>query len=191
MSTNDDDQENDYSTTFDREFHSSLGKYWPLSPASLGGAYFDWITHLAISPGKQAELWESGINKWTRLATYTFWETLGINKEKCTDSLESDRRFQDMSWQKWPYNIYEQTFLLTDQWWNEATSSVKGVSQHHSSMLPFLTRQTLDMVSPLNFPTTNPQVVQATVRLKGMNLVHGIKNVLVDANRKLRKEPPS
>ena len=30
-----------------------------LSPAALAGAYLDWATHLAISPGKQVQLWES------------------------------------------------------------------------------------------------------------------------------------
>jgi hypothetical protein len=41
-----------FTTSFDREFHARLGKFFALSPASVSAAYFDWFTHLAMSPGK-------------------------------------------------------------------------------------------------------------------------------------------
>lgn len=179
----------DLNTPFDREYHSMLGKLWALSPASLGSAYYSWVTHLAISPGKQTELIEEGLKSGAWLYNYAFWETLGVKTEVCTTPAEGDRRFEDESWKTWPYCIYEQTFLLTDQWWNNSTSTVRGVSHHHSSVLSFMTRQFLDMLSPLNFPQTNPQVVQSTIHHKGMNLLHGAKNLLVDANRLIKKEP--
>lgn len=179
-----------FTTAFDREFHARLGKFWALSPASIAGAYFDWLTHLALSPGKQLELMESALRKSTSLFDYTLWVTSGIQTEGCTTSPPHDRRFEDKGWQTWPYNIYQQSFLLTDEWWNEATSTVEGVSQHHCAVLPFLTRQYLDMWSPLNFPHTNPQVVQTTVRFKGLNLVRGAKNFSEDMTHFLRKEPP-
>ena len=59
-----------FTTAFDREFHARLGKYWALSPASVGGAYIDWITHLAISPGKQLSLFESAMRKSSNLFDY-------------------------------------------------------------------------------------------------------------------------
>lgn len=30
-----------FTTSFDREFHARLGKFWALSPASTGGAFLD------------------------------------------------------------------------------------------------------------------------------------------------------
>jgi polyhydroxyalkanoate synthase len=173
----------DYTVTFDREFHSALGKLWPISPASIGGAYFDWMTHLLISPGKQAELWGLGLQNWASLYSYA----LGI---KTDSGLMGDRRFQDENWQSWPFSLYAKSFLLSEDWWNHATHSIRGVSHHHAEVLPFMTRQILDMVSPVNFPTTNPQVVRATIEYKGVNLLRGFRNWIVDANRVLKKERP-
>lgn len=180
-----------FTTAFDREFHARLGKFLALSPASLADAYFDWATHLAISPGKQLQLLESIWRKNASLTDYTLWSMWGMQTNDCITPVKQDRRFADNGWESYPFNIYQQSFLLTQQWWNEATSTVRGVSQHHSEVLPFLTRQYLDIWSPHNFAFTNPQVVETTIRLKGSNLVRGAKNLLEDTVRKLRKEPPA
>jgi len=178
-----------FTTAFDREFHARLGKFWALSPASVSGAYFDWFTLLATSPGKQLALMESTVRKCTNLFDYALWSISGIKTECCINPLPQDKRFEDQGWQTWPYNVYQQTFLLTEDWWKEAMI-VRGVTQHHSAVLPFLTRQYLDMWAPLNFPFTNPQVVKTTVRMNGMNLVKGAKNYEEDISRFLRKDPP-
>ncbi len=179
-----------FANSLDREFHAKLGKFWALSPASIGGAYFDWLTHLSISPGKQLSLMESAFRKSASLFDYALRVTSGIHTECCVNTPSQDRRFDDKAWQTWPYNIYQQSFLLTQEWWNEATSTVRGVSQHHSEVLPFLVRQYLDMWAPLNFPFTNPTVVETTIKLNGQNLVKGTQNFSEDITRFLRKEPP-
>jgi polyhydroxyalkanoate synthase len=179
-----------FTTAFDREFHARLGKFYALSPASLAGAYFDWFTHLSISPGKQVQLVESAWRKYASLVDYALWTTWNIKTDCCVNPVEQDRRFAYKGWEYYPFNIYQQAFLLTAQWWDEATRTVRGVSQHHSDILPFLTRQYLDTWSPLNFAFTNPQVVEETVRLNGKNLVNGAHNFVEDVTRILRKEPP-
>lgn len=180
-----------FTTSFDREFHARLGKFFALSPASVSDAYFDWFTHLAMSPGKQFSLLEGALRRRRSLSHYIFWTTAGIATECCIPSHPYDRRFEDKSWQAWPYNTYQQAFLLAEDWWNEATGTVRGVSQHNCAVLPFLTRQYLDMWSPLNFPFTNPQVIERTVKLKGVNLIKGAKNFEEDMIRHLKKEPPA
>lgn len=177
-------------TAFDREFHARMGRFFALSPASLANAYFDWIFHLSISPGKQFQLAESAWNKGTKLTDYTFWSLCGRNAEHCINPESQDRRFVDPGWESYPYNVYQQSFLLTQQWWEEATGTVQGVSQHHSEVLPFLTRQYLDMWAPLNFAWTNPQVVETTIHLKGINLIRGAEHLLEDTKRMVRREPP-
>ena len=149
-----------FTTAFDREFHARLGRFCALSPASLAGAYFDWYTHLSISPGKKLQLAESALRKYVSLVDYTLWTAMAIKTDCCIDPVEQDRRFAYKGWETYPFNVYQQAFLLTAQWWDEATRTVRGVSQHHSDILPFLTRQYLDTWSPLNFALTNPQVVE-------------------------------
>lgn len=175
---------------FDREFHAKFGKYWPLSPASLTGAYLDWLSHIAFSPGKQASLLESAIENGTNFLNYILYVTSGIKAQDCINVTPKDKRFDYPGWQMWPYNIYKQGFLLTEEWWNKATSDVRGVTIHHSHVLPFLTRQYLDMWAPLNFPFTNPQVVEKTFEVNGMNFIKGAKNLVDDVTRFLKKEPP-
>jgi len=179
-----------FTTAFDREFHARLGKFWALSPASLSAAYTDWTMHLALSPGKQLALAENALRKVSSLADYSLWAITGIQSEECIHPPPQDTRFSDEGWKTWPYNIYQQAYLLTEEWWVEATSTVRGVSGHHAAVVPFVTRQILDMWAPLNFPFTNPHVVQTTVTFKGMNFIEGANNFAEDLTRFLKKEGP-
>lgn len=177
---------------FDRLLHASVAKFSGFSPVSLVAAYLDWGLHLAAAPGKQLELVQSAFEKAFLLSNYIFQQAM-----QCSEStgclitpMPQDRRFQDVSWQRWPYNFYQQAFLMTEQWWQDATSSIRGVSQHHREMVPFLARQWLDMWSPLNFPLTNPKIIDATLAQGGINLINGWRNFIDDVTRLINKAPP-
>lgn len=174
----------------DRTLHAFMSRLSGLSPAAVATAWFDWFAHLAISPGKQAELVESAGEKVRLFANYASMRCCG-KPNCCVHPLPQDRRFDNESWERWPYKLYQQAFLLTEQWWQEATSSVRGVTRHHSDVLPFLTRQWLDMFSPLNFPLTNPRVVQASLEQCGLNFVKGAENYLEDLSRLVSQAPPA
>jgi polyhydroxyalkanoate synthase len=51
-----------------------------------------------------------------------------------------DNRFKSEKWQQWPYNAVYQSFLLTQRWWQSATTDVKGVSAHHQDVVSFVRR---------------------------------------------------
>jgi poly[(R)-3-hydroxyalkanoate] polymerase subunit PhaC len=104
--------------------------------------------------------------------------------------LPQDKRFAGEEWQAWPYNLYQQAFLLHQQWWHNATTGVRGVSKRHENMVEFAARQVLDMVSPSNFLLTNPEVLAQTVRSGGMNLVTGFQNLLEDWQRATTGQKP-
>jgi polyhydroxyalkanoate synthase len=57
--------------------------------------------------------------------------------------------------------------------------------------MEFVTRQVLDMVSPSNFPLTNPVVQGRIVETGGANLVAGLRKLLEDAARALSGKPPA
>ncbi|HEX2915336.1 MAG TPA: alpha/beta fold hydrolase [Chloroflexia bacterium] len=179
----------DYSQ-LDHMTHAIQGRYTlGLSPASLMLAYLDWWVHLATSPGKQVELIEKANRKAARLTGYAA-QAYDSKTPPCIEPLPQDNRFSAPEWQNWPFNLIYQSFLLTQQWYHNATTGVPGVSKHHEDVISFMTRQYLDMFSPSNYLMTNPEVLNTTFKQSGMNLLQGYKNYLEDWQRTALREKP-
>jgi polyhydroxyalkanoate synthase subunit PhaC len=151
-----------------------------ISPASLMLAHLDWLLHLAVSPSKQAQLASSALRKWLLWLQYSAQSWQGPC-ESCVDPLPQDKRFARPEWQQPPFNALAQAFLLTQQWWQEASIGVRGVAAHHEDVASFTVRQWLDMLSPSNSPLLNPQVLRETARTGGLNLAQGLQNWWRDA----------
>ena len=161
--------------TLDKSLNAQLAKLTAgLSPIALSAAYADWALHLASAPGKRLELLEKAAQKAKRLAQFTSQCATNPNAAgACITPLPQDHRFAGDAWQKWPYNVMQQAFLLNQQWWHNATTDVVGVTQSHENVVNFATRQMLDMFSPSNSPLTNPEVIAQTLQEGGMNLMRG------------------
>lgn len=169
----------------DQSLHASVARMTGgLSPAALAEAWFDWAVHAAFSPGKQATLAVKLFRKRMRLAQFAARNALlQGHAAPCIDPLPQDHRFDDPAWQVWPFSLAYQSFLLTQQWWHNATTGVPGVSREHENLVAFAARQVLDAVSPSNLPWTNPVVLGETLRTGGTNLVVGLLNAAEDAGR--------
>jgi polyhydroxyalkanoate synthase len=175
---------------FDRWLHAQIGRATAgVSPAALLLAYTDWLSHLALSPAKQAELVQKAWRKAQRLALYLPQACSGTASAPCIEPLPHDRRFSAAQWAAWPFNLISQSFLLTQQWWHNATSEVRGVSKHHEEVVTFVTRQLLDMVSPSNLVLTNPEVLKRTAQTLGANLRDGWLNWFDDWTRQQAGRP--
>ena len=178
--------------TLDRKSRSNLARFTlGISPVAVATDYFDWLGHLAIVPGKQARLAEKAVRKAVRLGLYAAQATIAPNTPPCIESLPQDRRFAHAGWQRWPYNIIHQAFLLDQQWWHNATTGVRGVSKHNERAVTFITRQFLDMFSPSNMPFLNPEVMQKTFEQGGANFLRGFQYLIDDAKRNVKGEKPA
>jgi polyhydroxyalkanoate synthase subunit PhaC len=165
---------------------SSLGGF---SPMSVGEAWHDWALHLGVSPARSLGLARAA---WTEQARL-LGAALNIapcddENAPCNRALPHDNRFRGKEWRHWPFNVYAETLLAAERWWDEATSRVHGASPHHLALLNFLGRQALDMASPSNFIATNPVVTSQTMAEGGANLVRGSINFWTDLQRTLRRE---
>jgi len=160
-----------------------------LSPAAVAGAFMDWAVHMAISPGKQLELAMRGVHAWGRLAQYAAQSAAGGTAEPCIQPLAQDRRFVETEWWQWPFNVIQQGFLLQQQWWDNATTGVDGVTRQHEAVVEFAMRQILDMASPTNFIATNPIVQRRIVETGGQSLVQGLLNFADDRERIVYGKP--
>jgi polyhydroxyalkanoate synthase subunit PhaC len=181
-----------WSDVIDRSLHASLAYFTAgLSPAALGSAYLDWATHLAAGPGKQAQLAVKASRKAFRLAQWAGQCALeGGASEPCIEPLPQDHRFVGEAWRRWPYNLLYQGFLLQQQWWHNATTSVRGVTTQHENVVDFMSRQALDTVSPFNYLLTNPELMHQTMREGGWNLVRGAHNFVEDWTRAINGKQP-
>ncbi|HET8746768.1 MAG TPA: alpha/beta fold hydrolase [Ramlibacter sp.] len=152
-----------------------------ISPASVAMAHVDWLTHLSVLPSKQTALAASAWLKTAAWLNYVVRSSCQPDAPHCVEAPPDDKRFSHAEWQLPPFSTIAQAFLLTQQWWREASTGVRGVSRHHEEVAAFTVRQWLDMLSPSNSPLLNPQVLHETARKCGVNFVHGFANWWRDA----------
>jgi polyhydroxyalkanoate synthase len=175
-----------------RATHASLSRVTAgLSPAALWSAYFDWLAHLSVAPGKQMQLNEKALRKSLRLQRFMANCLVSSGQaEPCIEPLRQDHRFRASEWQEWPFNALYQSHLLAQQWWHVATTDVPGVSAHHERILEFAARQFLDVFSPSNFAWTNPEILAQAQKTGGQNFIQGWQNLLEDWERYVSGKPP-
>ncbi|EPX78240.1 PHA/PHB synthase family protein [Litoreibacter arenae] len=161
-----------------------------ISPFGLASTFFNWGLHLASSPGKQVQLAEKAMRKTAHLGMTAGRLMSGQGTAPCIDPLGHDDRFDAAEWQRWPYNMVYQNFLMTQQWWYNATNDIDGMSRRDEQVASFVVRQILDMMSPSNSLWTNPEVIAETTRTFGANLVQGTQNLIEDIDRTMAGKPP-
>lgn len=178
-----------YSESIDKALQVAVGRLTGgLSPAAYMLAFFDWYFHLAIHPAKQLELIDLYHENMTQL-----WRLVLQNKSSDSDEvqLKHDKRFADPAWQTYPYEMMSQGFLMMQDWWQQAATGVRGVSEHHTDVVNFSIRQICDMLSPSNSPLLNPEIQRIAEKTGGENFIKGFENFLDDLRRHQNNEPPA
>jgi polyhydroxyalkanoate synthase len=181
-----------FAEVLDRSLHAAMARFTVgVAPMTLIGAYADWAAHLSYSPGKQIQLGEKALRKWLRLVTYANRNAFNTEeRDPVITPLPQDRRFLDDAWRKFPYDLIYQSFLLTQQWWHNATTGIRGVNAEDEKIVAFGTRQWLDVFSPSNHLLGNPEVAQRTATEMGMNLARGAHNFVEDWERMVAGRKP-
>ena len=177
----------------DRLSHALLAAFTAgISPISLLQAWQDWLLHLSASPGKQGQVSAKAVEKLARLNDFLFRCGLGMGAAVPTITpLPQDKRFLHPAWQAFPFNALQQAFLLSQQWWHNATTGLPGVTRRHERLVEFYSRQLLDTLSPSNFPALNPEVIDKTLKKNGANFVTGANNFVEDLFRLVDDKPPA
>ena len=177
--------------SLDRAFKAHLARFTlGVSPFGMASTFFTWWAHLTGSPGKQVQLAEKAVRKWARYVIYAARAMHDQDSAACIEPLPHDHRFDDEGWNRWPYNLICQGFLLNQQWWYNATNDVDGLSRRDEQVVSFVARQILDMMSPSNFVWTNPEVARVTLQSGGLNLIRGWENFIEDWERAISGKLP-
>jgi len=174
----------------DSFIHAQKAKFtMNLSPVSLLLAFLDWSINLADSPGKQYRIAEDFNKKITNYWDYTLRSLLRGDREP-EKPITTDPRFQAEAWQQSPFIFIYQAFLLFEDWWQNTTIGLPGVSCQNQNIVHFAARQIIDIFSPANFLWTNPLLLRVTREQGGQNLLRGWENMLEDWRRSRNKELP-
>lgn len=127
-------------------------------------------------------LWQQAAENMTVLSRFAMSSFGQLDEVQApTKPKPGDRRFQDEAWSQPPFSLYQQAFLLAEEWVEAATTGIAGVDAADEKSLSFTARQVCDVFSPSNFLLTNPEVMRRTHEEKGLNLTKGASHFVTDA----------
>lgn len=172
-----------YHDFVDRGARSLIGQATGgLAPSAFWAAWADWAMHLGMAPGKQIMLAEKALQAPAVVAARA------LNPD-VRSPVAADRRFASELWDTPPFCVLRDSFMLTEDWWQAATTDVRGMSAGNEAALSFAVRQALDTVAPTNFVPLNPEVLARARDTQGASVVQGMMNLLAEATDS-RTDPP-
>lgn len=149
-----------------------------VAPSTFWSAVADWSMHLGTAPGKQLLLAEKAMQAPAIIAARA-------HKADAAMPLQDDRRFASNLWDSLPFSVMRDSFLLTEDWWQSATTDVRGMSLVNETALSFAVRQALDTIAPTNFPYLNPEVLTRALETQGASVLQGLINNVADMSATL------
>ncbi len=165
--------------TLDRGLRAAIARRTGgVSTHAFLSAWADWAFHMAGSPGRQLELAEHAVQNAQKLVSHA----LRLDPEAPPPFAPKpyDHRFDAPAWAAPPFALWQQGFLAVQDWWDRATDHLRGLRPEDADRVRFMARQTLDVVSPSNFPATNPEILAATLKTGGRNLTQGATHFAQD-----------
>jgi len=156
----------------------------PLDPLNISGAFLALVKAMSEDREtvmtEQVQLWKDWMGLWEGTAL----RILGGEAAAMVAPAPGDRRFRDAEWQRNEiFDFIKQSYLLTANSVQDLVAHLHGIPDHERKRIEFYTKQFADAFAPTNFPLTNPEVVRATLKSNGENLVKGLDNLLADIER--------
>lgn len=92
-----------------------------------------------------------------------------------------ERRFQNPLWEQHPFFYFLKTqYIMTAQAIEHRVDEIQGLDPKDKRKLDFFIHQIIDMMSPVNFLSTNPEALQKAVETNGESLIAGLTNLVRD-----------
>ena len=170
---------------FQRDQAAAGSANWPAMLSEPGGfstIMQGWIKSLPLGQLEtQKKLWEESLALWEGVLGHY---GIGPKAGEAAALPREDRRFKDPKWRAQPfYALVHQTYLMLAEQIIAMADAVPGTDQARTEQLRFAARTLVEMLSPANFPLTNPLVMDRAIATRGESLVKGMQHLLDDLKR--------
>jgi polyhydroxyalkanoate synthase len=135
--------------------------------------------------GKNPQIYHDNIGKWiTQITSLNFYFVSKLSNQTAVPAIQeekTDKRFSTEEWQKnLFFDFVKQFYLITAEMLNSLVDSVQFPDPKQKALMQFYIKQLNMAMSPSNFLFTNPDVMMATMKENGDNLVRGFNNFRED-----------
>ncbi len=135
--------------------------------------------------GKNPTVYYDNIGKWlTQLTALNFYFVSRLSNQNATPPIKEDKTDKRFSSNEWQQNLFfdfiKQFYLITYQMLDNLVESVQFPDPKQKALMQFYIKQLNMAMSPSNFVFTNPDVMLATFKENGENLVRGYNNFRED-----------
>ncbi len=157
-----------------------------MQPGGFAEVLQGWMKALPLArPEVQKKLWDDSMALWeTVLGQYGIGPKAGEPAGEAPALPRSDRRFKDPKWRDQPfYAVVHQTYLMLAEQVMALAEAAPSGDAARAEQLRFAARTLVEMLSPANFPLTNPLVMERAVATKGESLAKGMQHLLGDLKR--------
>ena len=167
----------------------SASAQWPAlltQPGGFATIVQGWMKALPLAqPEAQKKLWDDSLALWESvLGQYGIGPKGSEVAGEAPALPRSDRRFKDPKWREQPfYALVHQTYLMLTEQIIAMAEAAPATDTARAEQLRFAARTLVEMLSPANFPLTNPLVMEKAVATKGESLVKGMQHLLEDLKR--------
>lgn len=168
------------------EKHSEMLSGSSMDPFNIGSAYYDAMMSLWRNPTAAIDAQKQYFADSLKLWQYTTSRLMGAaegeeSQGPVIEPQKGDNRWRDEDWsQNIVFDYIKQSYLLSARCIEDTMEGVEDLPDNDQKRLSFFTKQFIDAMAPTNYPTTNPEVVRATLENRGENLVSGLQNFVRD-----------
>lgn len=131
-----------------------------------------------------SKILEHQVGYWGKALTHYIDAQQKVLTGKLTppeDKGPKDRRFSNPLWDEHPYfNFIKQQYLFSAEAVKNAIDELEGLDDTDRKRLRYFSQQIVDMMSPTNFLSTNPEALSKAVETNGQSLVAGLENLVRD-----------
>ncbi len=180
------------------EFNANLQKASILWLEAVASMKSELPSDVAIDPFGITNAWiDASINFWREpekaiamQAEYfdginSIWNSYfigGADRPKVAD--EVSRRFKHEAWQENAIFSFLRASHNYLRWWSDKTlDQIEDLDDHEKVVARLSARNMVEAFNPANFATANPEVIEATIKEKGANLVRGMEMLRDDIRR--------